>query len=769
MIRRIAIIVAILAAGAARTAVAQDVDPQAVRTAIDRAIVYLESHQRLNGSWDDYANQPGGVTSLVTLALLNAGVSVEDPHVQKALGYLRNLRLDRTYAVSLQTMALCAGEPKKDLLIIRRNAQWLEETQKRGGQQNSGSWSYPQGGGDNSNAQFALLALHEAQRVGVDIKRKTWEDALLYWEGSQNLDGSWGYTPGAPGSGSMTCAGIASVVICSSELSVGDATIKNGRVQCCGHQVHSDSVERGIDWLARNWSVSRNPGPGAHQIWTLYYLYGLERVGRMTSRRFIGTHDWYRLGANYLVKEQDPFAHFWKGLDRVENNYTIGTSLGLLFLAKGRRPILISKLKHDPEDDWNHHRSDLANLTTYTESRWKRDLTWQVIDVRLATVDDLLQTPVLFINGRQAAQFTPEQIQTLRDYVDRGGFLFIESCCDGDDFDEAIRATLAAMFPEPEHSLRKLSPSHPIWSMEERVNPKYLRDLLGIDVGCRTSVIYCPQDLSCYWELGRAGRMSNLPQVVRDEVQACLSIGLNVVAYATGRDVKFKDEIPENVVADPRVDSAARGKLYVANLRHPGGCNSAPGALLNLLRTAGEKLKLHVSTDAREVGMTDPQLFEYHMVFMHGRSSFRLTPEEREKLKLYVQRGGVILADAICSSAEFDASFRQEMKNLFPEKPLERIPASHPMFTKAYGGDDLPTVERRQPEIGAGGGPLKAANRQTEPYLEGIKIGDRYAIVYSRYDLSCALESHDSLECEGYTRKDAARIGLNVLLYSLHQ
>jgi len=33
--------------------------------------------------------------------------------------------------------------------------------------------------------------------------------------------------------------------------------------------------------------------------------------------------------------------------------------------------------------------------------------------------------------------------------------------------------------------------------------------------------------------------------------------------------------------------------------------------------------------------------------------------------------------------------------------------------------------------------------------------------------LSCALEKHDSLECRGYTREDAARIGLNVLLYAL--
>ena len=68
--------------------------------------------------------------------------------------------------------------------------------------------------------------------------------------------------------------------------------------------------------------------------------------------------------------------------------------------------MLVAKLKHGPADDWNHHRSDLANLTRYVETQWKRDLTWQVIDPAAASVDDLLQAPVLFLSGSEAPQFT---------------------------------------------------------------------------------------------------------------------------------------------------------------------------------------------------------------------------------------------------------------------------------------------------------------------------------------------------------------------------
>jgi hypothetical protein len=53
--------------------------------------------------------------------------------------------------------------------------------------------------------------------------------------------------------------------------------------------------------------------------------------------------------------------------------------------------------------------------------------------------------------------------------------------------------------------------------------------------------------------------------------------------------------------------------------------------------------------------------------------------------------------------------------------------------------------------------------------LEAIKLDDRYAVVFSPYDLSCALEKQNSLECRGYSRDDAARIGMNVILYSLQQ
>ena len=56
-----------------------------------------------------------------------------------------------------------------------------------------------------------------------------------------------------------------------------------------------------------------------------------------------------------------------------------------------------------------------------------------------------------------------------------------------------------------------------------------------------------------------------------------------------------------------------------------------------------------------------------------------------------------------------------------------------------------------------------------QPYLEGLEIDGRFAVIFSPYDISCAMENHASLECKGYVKQDAARLGINILLYALQR
>lgn len=93
-------------------------------------------------------------------------------------------------------------------------------------------------------------------------------------------------------------------------------------------------------------------------------------------------------------------------------------------------------------------------------------------------------------------------------------------------------------------------------------------------------------------------------------------------------------------------------------------------------------------------------------------------------------------ATAFAASRAFSEAFRSEMLALMPEHKLEPIPTDDPLFTAAeYGGFDIRQVTLREPA--GSDGPLKAGKRQITPKLEGVRIGDRWAVIFSPYDLSC--------------------------------
>ena len=793
-----------------QAAPAQEVTPEMVRESIATGTEYLLKRQGPDGSWTDYRenNQPTGVTSLVTLALLNSGETAKNPKVAKSLDYLYKSDLPRaTYAASLQVMVFCQADPVYYKVKITNLAGWLEASQIKDGDM-KGGWHYGyQGQGDNSNTQFAMLALHEAERAGVKVDEQTWRLAEQYWLKNpwrQKAEGSWGYFGGG-GSGSMTCAAIASLLIARDHLNTADAAAMDGRIQCCGRGMEDDAIKNGLAWLgeARNgvsrFSVVKNPSYEAgNSGWTLYYLYALERVGRLTGRRFIGEggnqHDWYREGSEHLVRmHKEALTGGWKGLGPVESNEIIGTSLALLFLSKGRRPVVISKLQHTKvTDDWDLHRRAIQNLTGRLEKPFKRELSWQTIDITrirvevvnpdktremktILTVADLLESPILFLSGSQSLNMDEEQVKLLRDYVNQGGFIFAEACdsdgCNGAQFDVDFRDLMKKMFPESE--LRRLPPDHAVWFAEKPVNPKHLPAdedfwLWGLDACCRTSVVYCPRSLSCRWELSHPYRDSKYPQNVKDEIEACARIGENVVAYATNRQLKEKLDRPQ-VTLPENQKTVPRGALAVPKLKHGGGDDDAPNALGNLLAVFDKQLEMTVDYKPRPMQPSDPKLLDHPLVFVHGRRAFSWSETERKAIKAYLDRGGFLFADSICASKEFADSLRAEMKAIYPDSQFVRIPATHQLFTSEFHGFDVTTVTLRDPQLRDEGDPLTAKLVKTAPLLEGLDIDGRTAVILSPYDISCALEKGASLECKGYIPQDAARLGANVILYALQQ
>ena len=750
------IVVSIAAQLATGARCSANVTREEVERAIREGVRYLKSVQRADGSWSDVENEAKtGTTSLITLALLTAGEKVDSPTIHRALEYLRGYKpndLKSTYAIALQTMVFAAAQPERDQLRIANNVSWLERAQiKKGDPVNwPGSWTYSDSKrtrpGDNSNTQYALLGLHAASEVGVPVKPAVWELARTYWERSQKQTGGWAYTPDSTNqTASMTCAGISSLIITGLRRFQGQEFLQGETIQNCGKGGINPRLQAGINWLADHFQVSQNFGNG--QQWKFYYLYGLERAGRLTGLRFFGRNDWYRVGAEELVHEQNKLGGYWEGALN-EADKVLATSFALLFLAKGRSPVLINKLVHGPSGDWNNDPDDVRNIVNIVSKEWKSLLTWQVVDPGAARLEDLLQAPIIFLNGHHAPQFSAIAKQNLRDSVEQGAFLFAEACCSSKEFDQGFKDLMTEIFPEPEYKLRPLSEEHPVWRSRHMLSPD-IHPLWGIEHGCRTVVIYSPLDLSCYWN-----QAETLP--ANTGVIKSIKIGQNVIDYATGREMPA-DKLAVRDVHNFKADAPKRGAFRMAKLKHAGDWNVAPQAIPNLMDALRKPpYKFDVVITQKDLFPRDPNLVYYPFIYIHGRASLSFTREDLDALRQHVDPGaGTIFADAACGSPAFDAAFRRFVAELFPNNPMVPIPRGDDLFTTKVGAD-LSDVQYTK---GAGGG-------RDFPQLEGVKINDHWSIIYSKYDIGCALERHTGMECKGYTYESAIRIAGNIVIYS---
>ncbi len=720
-----------------------------VERAIRDGIRYLKQAQKPDGSWEDINPYRTGTTSLVTLALLTAGEKTDSPCIRNALGHLRRFGpqdLRSTYTIGLQTMVFQAAEPERDQIKIAANAAWLEAAQIKPNQRGAvGSWTYTEvaQGGDNSNTQYALLGLNAASEAGVPVRPEVWALARAHWERTQRRDGGWGYHAGdLLSTSSMTCAGISSLVITGSKRFQGTEYLQGALIHNCGQGGTSPNLQRTVDWLALHFAVGQNFPAG--QQWKHYFLYGLERAGRLGGIRFFGQHDWYRLGAEELIRTQDRLSGFWSG---PTEQPVVATSFAILFLAKGRAPVLVNKLRHGPAGDWNHDPDDVRNLVGVVSRDWKNLLTWQIVDPGFASVADLLQAPIVFFNGHKIPEFNALARQNLRDYVEQGGFILADACCSHPEFDAGFKQLIKELFPEEEYKLRPLSDDHPVWRAKHLLTPGAY-PLWGIEHGCRTVVIYSPRDLSCYWNQAEHSPTNTA-------VILATRVGQNIIDYVTGRELPA-DKLVVREVHDFKADSAKRGALRIAKLQHAGQWNVAPLAVPNLMDALRKPpLSFDVVINHKELSPRDPSLIYYPLVYLHGRASFSFTKEDLDALRRHLEPGGgTLFGDAACGSPAFDAAFRRFVAELLPNNPFVPIPHEEELYSKV--GFDLADCQYTK---AAGGG-------KDFPQLEGVKLNGHWAIIYSKYDIGCALERHSGLDCKGYTYESALKIAANIVIYS---
>ncbi|MFP4053397.1 MAG: DUF4159 domain-containing protein [Phycisphaerae bacterium] len=725
---------------------------QAVGEAIKKGVEYLWSQQGKDGTWSKYGKGPGdknyhpyGPTALATLALLSAGESPQGANMRKALDALSK-------AVQTETGTYTLGLMGNVFMLANRQTQGKYRQQLRTVMNRlvkstkNGSFGYRSEGkgdssGDHSNSQYGLLGVWGARLGFEEVPKKFWSVVMRHWLSTQSADGGWAYKwegskdgvanpSGAQSTHTMTAAGVASLFVCFDNL-FADAFIK------CETSSHFSAIQRGLDWFDRNFATSDGKIDLAGRKG--YYLYGVERVGLASGYKYFGEADWYKLGAEHLLKEQGRKGS-WGGGKGGE----VETSFCLLFLIRGRHPVLMNKLEYD--SDWNNRPRDCAGLTRWVTTTFEKEVAWQIINLKVP-VSEWHDAPLLYISGAKDPGFlnSDTAIAKLRDYVLQGGTIFSCTECGGEEFADGIRKAYAKMFPKLE--LTPIGPDHVLYSSDLQFklggNPK----LFVMSNGVRPFVIHTDQDLPLQWQMNRTSSRGR-----------AFEAAANIAAYVTDK-WQMRRRGVTHWPDDPKVTPIAT--IAVDRLKHSGNYDPEPRAYERLrrlfLKETHLQLRIGEPVDPTKVGESGAKI-----ALMTGTGQMKLSSDEKAAIEKFVRGGGTLVVDAAGGNEAFEDSANKQLRELFDDA-FSTIPASSPLYNpKNVEAGNFRWRRRSRIRFGPNAGPR----------LRAITIDGRMAVFFSREDITAGLVGYQSFDIDGYapgTNDDpgsAYRVMRNILLHA---
>ena len=195
------------------------------------------------------------------------------------------------------------------------------------------------------------------------------------------------------------------------------------------------------------------------------------------------------------------------------------------------------------------------------------------------------------------------------------------------------------------------------------------------------------------------------------------------------------------------------GPIQCANLIY-GGTHTSRCFSDEFLTAVQKETTISTERRFKTVKLASDELFKYPFTILTGEKDFHFTPEERKNLKRYLESGGFLLVSAGCSNQEFDKAFRREIKSVFEDKALERLPDSHTIYRTVHQVAGLQTQGHGQ-----------GANEQIA--LEGLNLGSKTVLIYSKHGLNDTGHTEGCCCCGGSEISNALEVNVNIFVYAL--
>lgn len=368
------------------------------------------------------------------------------------------------------------------------------------------------------------------------------------------------------------------------------------------------------------------------------------------------------------------------------------------------------------------------------------------------------RTPLLYFCAYYPLNFNDAQRAALRDYLRAGGTVFI-NCCGQDAAIKSAEAECDRLFPDV--PLRRLPADHPLYSASFQIEqvrypvpsespldsgavetgPPRLR---AVTLGTRAAIIVSDEDLACGWNAW------NNPTVARVAPEDSTRLGLNLITYVTAeqRYARFLSETRD--ITGPSI--RPRQQLALVQVIHDGNWDPNPSAVPFLLADVASNTSIAIDFERHTMQIKDPALFNTPLLYMTGTWDPQLSDEEIALLRRYLTNGGVLIADAAAGRTEFDLAFRALCQRLFPDIPLQRLPADHAALSSFYALGEVRANHTPDP---------------VTPEIEAVLINDRPVILYSPLGLCDGWARQFSAYARAYATPDALKIGTNLLVYAM--
>lgn len=154
---------------------------------------------------------------------------------------------------------------------------------------------------------------------------------------------------------------------------------------------------------------------------------------------------------------------------------------------------------------------------------------------------DLFNYPFCYLSGHKLVQFNKQEAANFKQYVENGGFVFVDDCNHDIDglFSKSFEAQMDVLFGP--HAMKKIPNNHPIYHSFfsfEKGPPTTSFELNGwgddlvhdylkaIEVNNRIGVLYSNKDYGCEWDYD----FRNKRFLAQDNTK----FGVNIILYAMG-------------------------------------------------------------------------------------------------------------------------------------------------------------------------------------------------------------------------------------------